>query len=203
MNSRKVSGEHKMPESISGFVAELANDLPFKRVLDPACGNAGLLASVASRKGGIEVVGVDMDKNTLSQAEDTLKKVVSHFQLINADFFSALGDKLGAFDLAVCNPPFGLKEFDKKIDGLRLRSAEAAFILQTLRLLQPEGCLIFIVPDGLLFNGASRQFREHLTGHYSLEAVISLPPGAFRPVTSIKTSLIIARKSKQTDREKA
>jgi len=199
MNSRKLSGEYYMPESISGFVAELANCLPFKRVLDPACGNAGLLASVASRKRDIKVVGIDSNQNILSQAEDTLKNAVSRFQLINADFFSASEDKLGAFDLAVCNPPFGLK-FDKEIEGLRLRSAAAAFILKSLRLLQPEGYLIFVVPEGLLFDGAYRKFREHLTEQYSLEAVISLPPGTFMPFTSIKTSLIIARKSKQTDR---
>ena len=158
MNSRKLSGEYYMPESISGFVAELANCLPFKRVLDPACGNAGLLASVASRKRDIKVVGIDSNQNILSQAEDTLKNAVSRFQLINADFFSASEDKLGAFDLAVCNPPFGLK-FDKEIEGLRLRSAAAAFILKSLRLLQPEGYLIFVVPEGLLFDGAYRKFR--------------------------------------------
>ncbi len=135
MEIKKLSGEYYTPESISGFVAELANDLPFKRVLDPACGSASLLASITTGKGDIEVVGIDINRNILSQAEDTLKKTVSHFQLINADFFSESWDKLGVFDLAVCNPPFGLK-FDKEIDGLRLRSAEAAFILQSIRLLQ-------------------------------------------------------------------
>lgn len=121
--------------------------------------------------------------------------------MINADFFSASWDNLGAFDLAVCNPPFGLR-FLKEIDDLRLRSAEAAFILQSLRLLRPEGYLIFVVPEALLLSEANRQFREHLAETYSLEAVISLPcpPILFPGITAIKASLLIARKSKQITR---
>lgn len=197
MYNRKLSGEYYTPVSVSEFVAELASNLPFKRILDPACGSASLLASVAARKGDIEVVGIDINGDILSQAEDTLKKAGSRFQLINADFFSVSRDKLGVFDLVVCNPPFGIK-FDKEIDGLKLRSAEAAFILQSLRFLQSEGYLIFVVPEGLLFNEANHQFREHLTRQYSLEAIVSLTPDAFRPFTAIKTSLLMARKSKPT-----
>jgi predicted RNA methylase len=199
MEERRLSGEYYTPESIVAFVAELARDLPFRRVLDPSCGNADLLAAVAADKGGIEVVGIDINRDILSQAEDTLKRTAAHFQLINAGFLSQPWDSLGFFDLAVCKPPFG-RRLAGELDGLRLRSAEAAFVLQSLRLLHPEGYLIFVVPEGLLFSEANRVFREQLSRQYSLEAIISLAPGAFSPYTAIKTSLLIARKSKQTDR---
>jgi type I restriction-modification system DNA methylase subunit len=199
MESIKALGQYYTPESISGFVAELTNDLPFKKVLDPACGSASLLLAVASRKEEAEVIGVDINQSMISQAESKLKKTLSRYQLINADFLSTSRDKLGSVDLVVCNPPIG-RGVEKEVEGLKLRSAETAFILLSLELLKPEGYLIFVVPEGLLFNEAGRHFREHLVEKYSLEAIISLPSNTFHPFAGIKTSLLVIKKSKQVEK---
>ena len=81
-----------------------------------------------------------------------------------------------------------------------MRSVEAAFILQALQLLNPDGYAIFIIPEGLLFNESNRVFREYIIGKYSLQAVISLPINSFQPYSGIKTSILILRNSKQAEK---
>jgi hypothetical protein len=50
-----------------------------------------------------------------------------------------------------------------------------------------------------LFNESNRVFRDLVSQKYSLQAVISLPSGAFQPYAGIKTSILVFKNSKQAE----
>lgn len=196
MDNPRITGEFSTPENLISLIAELSNGIPANQILDPACGSATLLTSVASGKQNVVLTGIDINQGIIFKAESVLQNSGIKYRLINADFFMA--ELEGNFDLVVCNPPFGMK-FDKEIDGIKFRSVESAFILRSLQLLKPDGYAIFIAPEGLLFNESNRGFRDLISQRYSLQAVISLPSGSFQPYAGIKTSILIFKNSKQAE----
>lgn len=112
-----------------------------------------------------------------------------------------------AFDLILANPPFkgSLDEQDVAPDVLRVvktKKTELLFIGLILRMLKTGGRSATIVPDGVLFGSskAHLQLRKHLIEDNQLEAVISLPSGAFKPYASVSTAIIIFSKGGNTDK---
>jgi len=182
MIQRELTGEYYTPDYITQLVSEFSRQFSAKRILDPACGSGGLLQSVRQVLGGsVEAVGVEINSEVFSLA----KSKNPGLRFINSDFFSLRSDSLGAFDLIVCNPPFG-QRIEKEIAGLRIRSGENAFILASLQLLKSNGHLVFVVPEGILFRDSDKAIRDFIVEKYSLEAVISLPVGTFKPYTGAR-----------------
>lgn len=195
MDNSKIPDEFLTPKNLTAFIAELSFGIPANKILDPACGSATLLTAVARDRKNVELTGIDINQEINSVAEKTLKESGLKHQLFHADYFSIqLEDK---FDLAICNPPFGMR-VEKEIDGLRIRRAEHAFILLSLQSLNPNGYAIFIVPDGLLFD-SNNTFKEYISRKYSLQAIVSLPAGSF-PHTGIKTSIVVLKNSSQAEK---
>jgi type I restriction enzyme M protein len=54
-----------------------------------------------------------------------------------------------------------------------------------------------IVPDGVLFgvSRAHKKIRQTLVDEHRLQAVISLPPGVFRPYSGVSTAILIFTKT--------
>ena len=63
-------------------------------------------------------------------------------------------------------------------------------------MLRSGGKAAVIIPEGVLFgsSGAQKQTREILLKDNQLEAVISLPSGAFKPYTGVKTAILVFTK---------
>ena len=112
----------------------------------------------------------------------------------------------GAFDLVLANPPFkGQLDFEDVHAGLlrqvKTKKTELLFVALILRMLKVGGRSATIVPDGVLFgsSGAHKRLRELLVDHNQLEAVISLPSGAFRPYAGVSTGILVFAKGGRTD----
>lgn len=131
----KSAGAHYTPPDLAAFLAALATDavgrVEHLRVLDPACGDGGLLAAIAQeapghRIKGLELVGVDQSPNAVEAAKARLGGFSGvRSSLAIGDFLgetSSLGRRqvalfapggtdvvdLGreAFDLVIANPPY-------------------------------------------------------------------------------------------------
>jgi type I restriction-modification system DNA methylase subunit len=193
MSQRESTGEYYTPDYITQLISEFSRQFAAKRILDPACGSGGLLYSVHQAHGSsVETVGIELNPQVFSLATSKNPEVLFR----NSDFFSLSPEELGTFDLIVCNPPFGMR-VDKEISGVRMRSGEGAFILASLQLLQANGHIIFVIPEGILFRDSDKILRDLVTEKYSLEAIISLPTGTFMPYTGVKTSLLIVKNAIQ------
>jgi len=123
-------------------------------------------------------------------------------QIENIDTLSKKYDKLhqdGEYSVVMANPPFtGRIDKGGMSDNLKIKgtNTELLFLIRISKMLRIEGKAAVIIPEGVLFGGnnAQRQTREILLKDNRLEAVISLPSGAFKPYTGVKTAILVFTK---------
>jgi predicted RNA methylase len=192
----RYGGGFFTPAAIANLISGLFDFSPQDSVLDPALGTGGFLASIAhesleSKFGDTpRLVGVERDKAAIMQAAARLSALgmLKNTKLLWADFLlESTQQKLrrsvsGGFDYVLSNPPFGMKAGP---------SYEASYLDAILDNLKFAGYAAVILPDGILFGSRFRQDRASLLTRARVGIVISLPVGAFRPLTSIQTSILI------------
>lgn len=103
-----------------------------------------------------------------------------------------------AFDVVLANPPFkGSLDEENVAKELRAtvktKKTELLFVALILRMLKEGGRSATIVPDGVLFGSstAHKALRKTLLENNQLEAVVSLPPGAFKPYAGVSTAILV------------
>jgi type I restriction enzyme M protein len=103
------------------------------------------------------------------------------------------------YSVIMANPPFtGKISKTEMSDKFRIDKpqTELLFIDRMIRMLRPGGKAAVIVPEGVLYNGnkANVDIRKALLMDCQLEAVISIPSGAFKPYTGVKTAILVFTK---------
>lgn len=106
------------------------------------------------------------------------------------------------FSLILANPPFaGSLDYDSTAKDLlaivKTKKTELLFLALFLKLLKPGGRAAVIVPDGVLFGSskAHKDLRKLLVEEQKLDAVISLPSGAFKPYAGVSTAILVFTKT--------
>ncbi len=122
------------------------------------------------------------------------------------DTLSKSYNEKGIYDIVMANPPFTGKldksdiNPDLKIDS---GSTELLFLSRISKMLRPNGKAAVIIPEGVLFGSSSAQkaTREILLKDNQLDAVVSLPQGAFKPYTGVKTAILVFTKAKENSKK--
>ena len=80
---------------------------------------------------------------------------------------------------------------------VKTKKTELLFLALFLRLLKPGGRAAVIVPDGVLFGSskAHKELRRILVEDQKLDAVVSLPGGAFKPYAGVSTAILLFTKT--------
>ncbi|MCZ7371938.1 MAG: N-6 DNA methylase [Candidatus Methanoperedens sp.] len=109
------------------------------------------------------------------------------------------------YDVILSNPPFaGSIDIPRIKDSLPVISTktEILFLGYMIKSLNDGGRCGVVVPEGLLFGTTSSHMaiRKMLLEKCSLEAVVSLPSGCFKPYAGVKTSVLVFRKGDQTEK---
>ncbi len=106
------------------------------------------------------------------------------------------------YTLVLANPPFaGSLDHENVAKDLqqvvKTKKTELLFLALVLRLLKPGGRAAVIVPDGVLFGSskAHKELRRILVEEQKLDAVVSLPSGAFRPYAGVSTAILCFTKT--------
>lgn len=126
-------------------------------------------------------------------------------QIENTDTLSKKYDQLhqdGDYSVIMANPPFtGRIDKGGISDKLKITgtNSELLFLIRISKMLRIGGKAAVIIPEGVLFGGsnAQKQTREILLKDNQLEAVISLPAGAFKPYTGVKTAILVFTKAEE------
>lgn len=108
-------------------------------------------------------------------------------------------DRARRYRVVLSNPPFaGELQKDSIRDdlGTTAKKSELLFLALMMDVLAPGGRCAVVVPDGLLFGstGAHKELRRKLVMSLDLQAVVSLPAGAFKPYAGVKTSVLVFRR---------
>ncbi|KAF2518827.1 N-6 DNA methylase [Flavobacterium salilacus subsp. salilacus] len=103
------------------------------------------------------------------------------------------------YDIVLANPPFTGKLDRGDVNpslGLDTGSTELLFLSRISKMLRIGGKAAVIIPEGVLFgvSKAQKATREILLRDNQLEAVVSLPAGAFKPYTGVKTAILVFTK---------
>jgi type I restriction enzyme M protein len=123
-------------------------------------------------------------------------------QIENTDTLSKIYDQKyadGEYSIIMANPPFtGRIDKGGMSDKLKINGtqSELLFLVRISKMLRSGGKAAVIIPEGVLFGSskAQKQTREILLKDNQLEAVISLPSGAFKPYTGVKTAILVFTK---------
>jgi type I restriction enzyme M protein len=115
------------------------------------------------------------------------------------DSLSKSYNEAGLYDIVLANPPFTGKIDRGDVNtSLRIDSpaSELLFLDRISSMLRVGGKAAVIIPEGVLFgsSNAQKQTREIILKDNQLEAVISLPSGAFKPYTGVKTAILVFTK---------
>lgn len=129
---------------------------------------------------------------------------IDHPNLAYRDTLSKRYEEHDRYDVVFANPPFkGSIDKGDIHDALRLKTTktELLFVNRIFDLLRIGGRAGVIVPDGVLFgsSNAHRDLRKILIEECELQAVISMPPGVFRPYAGVSTAAIVFVKGGKTE----
>lgn len=127
-------------------------------------------------------------------------------QIDYKDSLSKSYNEAGQYDIVLANPPFTGKIDQGDINtSLRIesRASELLFLDRISSMLRIGGKAAVIIPEGVLFgsSNAQKQTREILLKDNQLEAVISLPSGAFKPYTGVKTAILVFTKVEEKSKK--
>lgn len=184
-------------------------DLPtVHHILDLGIGDAALSLAALNKWPHAYVDSIDIDNDICNNVE----KLHNHIHVTNGDVLSNEGTKRlikSSFDLALCNPPYGVISGDINLgelfssvnmeECLRIKrlSADIVFIAKNFLYLKDRGILAVILPDGLLSRKDLYSFRVSLIEHHQICCIYQLPEKSFS-LTEARTHIVILKKNGKT-----
>ena len=215
------NGQFRTPRHIIRLMVELTAPRPSDVVCDPACGTAGFLVATGEylRERHAELLHDARQREHFHHGlfhgfdfDNTMLRIGSMNMLLhgveNPDIHyrdSLAQDHQGEdekYTLVLANPPFaGSLDYENTAKDLlqtvKTKKTELLFLALFLRLLKPGGRAAVIVPDGVLFGStkAHKELRRILVEDQKLDAVVSLPGGAFKPYAGVSTAILLFTKT--------
>ncbi len=215
------NGQFRTPRHIIRLMVELMAPNAKDIICDPACGTCGFLIAVGEylREKYPEIFrdaqarehfhhgmfhGYDFDNTMLRIG--SMNMALHGIENPDIRYKDSLAqDHAGdeeQYSLILANSPFaGSLDYENTAKDLlaivKTKKTELLFLALYLRLLKPGGRAAVIVPDGVLFGSskAHKQLRQMLVEDQKLDAVISLPSGAFKPYAGVSTAILIFTKT--------
>jgi type I restriction enzyme M protein len=215
------NGQFRTPRHIIRLMVEMTAPQPTDLICDPACGTAGFLVAAGEylREQDPNIFHDAKLKEHFHQRmfhgfdfDNTMLRIGSMNMLLhgveNPDI--RYRDSLAqdhaadeeAYTLVLANPPFaGSLDYENTAKDLlqivKTKKTELLFLALFLRLLKPGGRAAVIVPDGVLFGSskAHKELRRILVEEQKLDAMVSLPGGAFKPYAGVSTAILFFTKT--------
>ena len=220
----KRGGEFYTPKKIVELLIKLIKPKEGMKIYDPVCGSGGMFTAARNY---LKINGEDPDKlliagQELNQSTWTMCKLNMFFHGVNEANIKK-GDTLKnpqhlenglikQFDRVIANPPFSLGNWGRDVAqndifgrykfGIPPKgSGDFAFVQHMIASLNETGIMGVLVPNGILFRGASEgEIRKGILKRDLIEAVIALPQGLF-DWTGIPASILIINKKKSNERK--
>lgn len=199
--------EFKYAKSMISLMASLK----VERILDLGIGNASLSLAALQLWPNAHVDSIDIDEKICRN----VPLLHSNIHVIHGDVITASINTLflpNSYDLAVCNPPYGIvpKEMNfqklflyanlQECTELKRLSADVIFIAKNILCLKDSGVLCAILPDGLLTRKDLLPFRKALLLHHEVWGIYQLPEKSFSK-TEARTHIVLLKKNGKTSED--
>lgn len=192
-----------VPYEISWLMGQLINSHGRSGSLIDLHLDAGVLpAALDNRHDAIgKVVGrfTNPTANMIARMNADLRGVDLRTTPFSAPFFDPED-----FDRVIAAPPWGRMRDPYDLTGLSQADASTIYAGVANSILTERGMAVILVPAGFLFKveKRSRSLREEFLRDDRVEAVLQLPVGAFRPLSSVQAAIVILNRNKAPERRK-
>lgn len=220
MAASGTNGQFRTPRHIIKMMVELMKPTLKDTICDPAMGSAGFIVESARyvaenySKELLRTENANHYKNSMFFGFDTdqtmlrigaMNMMLHAVENPNIEWRDSLSDDnkdADRYSLILANPPFtGSLDYEvveKSLLSLaKTKKTELLFLALFLRSLKLGGRCASIVPDGVLFgtSNAHKAIRRELVENQTLQAVISMPSGVFKPYAGVSTAILIFTKT--------
>ncbi|MGI8936765.1 MAG: type I restriction-modification system subunit M [Iamia sp.] len=222
-DSGHTAAEFYTNRTLVHLMTQLLDVQPGDSVYDPTCGSGGMLLSAAQelRHQGKEhrtlrLYGQERNLTTSAIARMNLfLHGIEDFDIVRGDTLAdpafTDGDRLRRFDVALANPPYSIKAWDRtawsadpwgrnRFGSPPQGRADYAFWQHILASMDPKtGRCAILFPHGVLFRDEERDMRKKMVAEDVIEAVIGLGPHLFYN-SPMEACIVICRSRKPADR---
>lgn len=152
--------------------------------------------------------GFDFDPSMVRIASmNLMSHSIDNPNIRQLDTLSKNYEEESKYTLVLANPPFkgsiDANDINAALNkGAKTTKTELLFMKLINRILDLGGRCAVIVPDGVLFGStkAHKDIRKNLVEENSLEGVISMPSGVFKPYAGVSTAILLFTKGGETNR---
>lgn len=218
-DSGHTAAEFYTNRTVVHLMTEMLEPQPGESIYDPTCGSGGMLLSAIAhlrRRGqewrNVRLYGQERNLMTSSIARmNCFLHGIEDFRIERGDTLSepklVQGDHLQQFDVALANPPYSIKQWDRAAFAAdpwgRNRygtppqgRADYAFWQHILLSLAPKsGRCAILFPHGVLFRQEEAEMRQKLIEADVIEAVLGLGPNLFYN-SPMEACVVICRAAK-------
>ncbi|NLW34557.1 MAG: SAM-dependent DNA methyltransferase [Syntrophorhabdus aromaticivorans] len=222
-DSGHTAAEFYTNRTVVHLMTEMLEPQPGESIYDPTCGSGGMLLSCIAQLRlrnlewrSVRLYGQERNLMTSSIARmNCFLHGVEDFQVVRGDTLSepkfVEGDRLRQFDVCLANPPYSIKQWDRKafasdpwgrnIYGTPPQGrADYAFWQHILMSLKAEtGRSAILFPHGVLFRQEEAEMRRKIIEADLIECVLGLGPNLFYN-SPMEACVIICRTAKPAAR---
>ncbi len=222
-DSGHTAAEFYTNRTVVHLMTEMLEPQPGESIYDPTCGSGGMLLSCIAQLRhrnlewrNVRLYGQERNLMTSSIARmNCFLHGIEDFQVVRGDTLSepklVEGDRLRQFDVCLANPPYSIKQWDRKafasdpwgrnIYGTPPQGrADYAFWQHILMSLKPEtGRSAILFPHGILFRREEAEMRRKIIEADLIECVLGLGPNLFYN-SPMEACVVICRTAKPAAR---
>lgn len=221
-DSGHTAQEFYTNRTVVHLMTEMLKPEPEESIYDPTCGSAGMLISSVSyfQQQGLEWRNVSLYGQEINALTAAIARMnlflhgIQDFHIVNDDTLARPAfienGRLKTFDICLANPPYSIKQWDKKafekdpygrnfLGTPPQGRADYAFFQHIIKSLKKDsGRCAILFPHGVLFRNEEKDMREKLVQGDYVECVIGLAANLFYN-SPMEACIVICRMTKPKD----
>ncbi|MCC8369516.1 MAG: N-6 DNA methylase [Rickettsia endosymbiont of Oxypoda opaca] len=210
-NQNKDLGEYFTPRHIVKTLVKLVNPKFGETVYDPFCGTGGMLIEafkhIYNKMPRNERTLQQLRQETIYGSEITTNARITkmnmiltgdgHNNILRQDSLKKPSQR--KYDVVITNMPFSLGNYDDYSGLYKLGSSNSNSLciehcFDAIDSKSGNPRIGMVIPEGILFDNKYTKLREYIYKNSYVEDIVSLPSGAFKPYTDVKTSILYLTK---------
>ena len=216
-NQNKDLGEYFTPRHIVKTLVKLVNPRFGETVYDPFCGTGGMLIEAfrhiynkmprnnqtLQQLKQETIYGSEITKNARITKMNMILTGDGHNNIIKQDSLKNPSQK--KYDVVITNMPFSLGSYDEYSGLYNLGSSNGNSLciehcFNAIDSNSGNPRIGIIVPERILFDKKFKKLREYIYQNSYVKDIVSMPSGAFKPYTPVKTNILYLTKVNQSNK---